>query len=114
MSATWNCDICGKETHVAAPAEPIWVDEQVQVPNSALTLTRKVPLMTTMQRQDLFTGEVKEIKVPRVKFLSPKAFIVMVQVGDETLQRDFCEECLATLKPEIDALWAKLKTTKSV
>lgn len=131
----WQCDICGKKTHMAPPTEPVYeereievdgveMDERefrdiddvekrirVQVPKTVRKKVRsKVPKMAAMKRQNPESGKVETIAVPEHRDLKPRAFIISLRVGGEKLQRDFCRDCLDSLMPEIKALWTRLET----
>ena len=92
MSVFWHCDMCGLPTKVNAKYEPI-LDKD------------KKPLMTKLRTMDFSTNEVKEYDVPQLKFLEPKAIIVKLNVGDQAIQRDLCQDCVKAHLPQIEALW---------
>jgi len=99
MAVFWKCDICGKPTQLNPPSR-IEVD------------AKGAPVMTEMRRQDPQTGEVRKVPVPKMVDLFPRAYLLRLCVGSESLQRDFCKECLEALRPQFDALWRELENIK--
>ncbi len=65
-----------------------------------------------MKVQDPFSGEVKEVPVPKVEDLHPRTHIIRVTAGQEVIQKDFCKDCLEKIRPELQALWDKLEGIK--
>lgn len=105
MATLWKCDVCGKETHIYPPTEPII--ETVPHPNDP-NQTIQVQKTVKQKRQNMY-GQVEEIDIPAVKFLSEKAYLVILQVGDEQVKRDFCYDCLIKLLPTIKQTWNMLE-----
>ena len=112
-----KCDICGKDTYINPPYE---IDEEeVEVDSFDFKTMKptkvKIPMAKKgkMKRQNVFSGEVEEIEVPITKDLKPRAYMVQLQVGpSEYVQRDFCLECLESIKPQIKTLWDCLESIK--
>jgi len=100
MAVFWKCDICGKDTQLNPP-----VKQEVDKKGS--------PVMTELRRQDAQTGQIRKIPVPKMLDLFPRAYLLRLNVGSESVQRDFCRDCLETLRPEFDALWLKLENIKA-
>jgi len=107
MSVKWNCDVCGKDTLVNPPTKPIL--EEVVIEGKKQIVQKKVK----KKFQDSVSGEVKTVMVPQVEDLYPRAYIIKLNVGMETIQRDVCLDCLPKIKPELDALWKKLEDIRS-
>lgn len=81
---SWNCDICGKRTSINPPHEYETINGEIQ--------------SVEIKRQNVNTGKVEYVRTPKLKFLEPKAIVVKLMVGDQSIQRDVCEDCLKTDK----------------
>lgn len=105
MANLWKCDSCGKETHIYPPTKPIM--EEIPHPNDP---TQKIQVQKTVKqkRQNLY-GQVEEIDIPAVEFIGEKAYLVILQVGDEQVKRDFCYSCLSKILPIIKQTWDTLE-----
>jgi len=95
MAVKFHCDICGKETLVNPPTE------------NDLDSDGK-PIIAEIRQQNSFTGKIEKIKYIKQKDLYPRAIIVKLSVGRESIQKDFCEECVKKVLPEAEALFEKL------
>lgn len=104
----FKCDNCGTDTMVNPPTRPIF-DELENEDGEII----KKPRIAMMQRQDPSTGDMIEVPVQVLEDLKPRAFIIQLRVGWETIQKDFCKTCLDELKPEIRKLWERLESIKS-
>ena len=93
----WNCDICGKATMVNPPTE--FEKDELGVHKT-----------TTMRQQNIYTNEVEEIKTYQLKDLFPRAYIVKLNLGNESVQRDFCAECLETIYPKLNEVFELLSS----
>lgn len=130
MSVMWNCDICGKRTHVNPPTEQEFEDKEIttEVPESfidpktkkkkivfkPITELKRVPKVGKAYRQDIFTGKVEEIDVPMQKDLFPRTVIVQLTVAGEMVQRDFCKDCFnKDVQPKVKKLWDELSKIES-
>ncbi len=125
MAVKWNCDICGKPTQVNPPVKPIMDTVMVSVPAVdpatkqpkldkagkpvMVEVPREVQRKGKQKMQDLATGLVRVVDVPAFEDLAPRTFIVRLGIGQETIQRDVCRECLPQVLPEAKALWDKLE-----
>ena len=102
MANKWNCDDCGKETHVNPMTEPVpdmkkpVIDPKTKqhMINPATGKPVYHQKLTKQKYQHPISGEMIERDIPEVKFLQPKCYIVRLKIGDEVIQRDFCKECL--------------------
>ena len=128
MAIVWNCDICGKATDVNPPFEHIYeeVESTIVTPtkitdfdeegncipkivNKETKIKKKIPKTSEMKRLNPLTKVMETIKVPAIKDLEPRAYLVRLTVASESIQKDFCKECLATVLPDIKSLWEKLE-----
>lgn len=117
----WKCDVCGIETRINPKTEPLFEEREVQIPvdqnkmgGPTKKVKQRVPKMTVMKKQDMSSGEVKEIQVQEHKDLEERAMIVKLRVGPESVQRDFCRKCLEDYAgEELRTLWKKLETVKA-
>ena len=107
MSVRWKCDVCGKDTWVNPPTETIF--EEIEVDKKKV----KVPKKITAKTQDPFTGEIKDIPIHAQRDLKPRAYMVKLSIGGESVQRDFCKECLEHFKPELNGLFDRLAKVES-
>lgn len=96
-----HCDICGKETFINPPSETVMVEVEKEVPsfvggkwvNEKRTI--KVPEMTTMKVIDPHgSGKLIDHEIPKTKDLKPRMWRVQLRVGQESIDRDFCKDCL--------------------
>lgn len=99
----FHCDICGKLTYINPPT-------QVELDANGHIVT------TTIKRQNIYTGEIENIEIPKMIELKPKAILIHLSAGDETVRRDFCRECYnaSSIKVKTNALWVELEKTKSI
>lgn len=106
----FHCDLCGKVTYINPPtiAEKKIVVHGGQEYESVAT--------TTIKRQNMFTGEIENVEIPKLVELKPKALIISLSAGDESIRKDFCRECYAKsrIKVAVDNLWAELERVKSI
>lgn len=107
MANTFQCDICSKTTHIYPPFEHVFEDKETEYG------VVKIPVMSTAKRQNQFTGEVEDIQVQKIRFLKPRAHIIRLDVAGEEVQRDFCEDCVKEVLPEVQKLWDKLASIRS-
>lgn len=135
MANSFQCDICTKTTYINPPSEPQWEEHKVEVsvpytedvPDPDVpskfskvlkykneTQITRLPKLTKMRRQNAQTGEVEEVPIQDIKDLQPRAYLIRLMVGNEVLQKDFCKECLETIMPQIQALWDKMASIKSI
>jgi len=109
-----HCDICGVETFINPRSEPQYEEKEVEVvvnekTGEKMKVVQKVPVMTTMMRQNHRTGEVQEISVQKVRDLDERAYLIQLTVGSEYVHRDFCKKCLdEEIRPLFAPLWDKL------
>lgn len=127
----WNCDICGEATYINPTSEPLWDEHKLEVSvpftedeigedgqkrkvlkYKVETQITRVPKLTHMKRQNAQTGVIEEVPVQDVKDLQPRAYIIRLTVGAESIQKDFCKKCLQTVMPQIQALWDGLAKIK--
>lgn len=117
----FNCDICGKETFINPPTEQVFVEQEFEydVPDqenpSKLKKEKKlvkVPEMTVMRMQHPNDpNQVLEQKIPKLKDLKPRMWRVQLRVGQESVDRDFCKECLdKEFKSDLACLRDKLES----
>ena len=107
MAVAWKCDVCGKDTHVNPPV--VQVFETQKIGDKVFDVLK----MQKLQTMNFVTGEMEEQNVPVVKDLKPRAHIVKLNAGQQIVQRDFCDECLQSIMPELKALWDKLAAVGS-
>ena len=116
MGIQWHCDKTGRQTYINPPQETVMQEVKDDKGKVVLGPDKQPimePVMVEIDWQNPETGVVEKKKVPKVKYLKEKAYIVRLRVGDQLIQRDFCEEGLQHLQPELDALWKKMKEMKS-
>lgn len=117
----FNCDICGKETFINPPTEQVFVEQEFEYdvpdPENPAKLKKekklvKVPEMTVMRVQHPNDpNQVLEQKIPKLKDLKPRMWRVQLRVGQESVDRDFCKECLdKELKSDLACLRDKLES----
>jgi len=122
---SWKCDICGKDTYVNPPMEPAFEDVEVEkkIPYTKTVKGEKVlvyktgmvverrPVMTTMHRQNPFTGEIEECAVQKMIFKKDLALLLNLLVGNESFQRDFCVDCYNIhIRPLVEPLFNKMRS----
>lgn len=113
-----HCDICGVETFINPRTEALYEEKEVEVvvnekTQEKMKVMQKVPVMTTMQRQNHRTGEMQSIQVQKIKDLDKRAYLIQLTVGSEYVHRDFCIDCLnKEIRPLFEPLWDKLANTK--
>jgi hypothetical protein len=100
MAVNWKCDLCGKETFVNPPYK-FKVDDAGN------------PIQTTTRQQNVYTGDVDSIAAYDLEYLQPKTYIVRLDMGGETIQKDFCEEHFLQIKHHLEALYGVLQNIKS-
>lgn len=95
----FKCDGCGKATRMNPPSEPV-LDENGQ------------PKFIEREVQNPATGQLVTTRIPEIKYLEEKCYLVSLKVGDVKVQRDFCEECLLKIKPRLKEVMTLLKEVK--
>ena len=110
----WNCDICGKETHVNPQTKPCF--EKQEIPRGPEEdypqQLREIPVMVSQKRQNPATGKMDEFQTHKHADVQARAYIVRLQIGpSDIIQRDFCRECLDTV---IGPLKAAFETLENV
>jgi len=105
MSVSWKCDLCGKETWVNPPSRPIFEENE----KKGIRVQKK----TKIKVQNIYSGKMEEVEVGAVEDLKPRTYIVKLSVGSSSIQKDFCFDCLQSLKLEIDQLFKKLDSIQS-
>lgn len=100
MGVKWKCDCCGKETHINPPHKQVF-DKAGN------------PKIIKVKVQNQYTGEIEQQDQPEFEDLEPRAYIVRLNCGSESIQKDFCKECLKKIMPEVKALYNKLESIKS-
>lgn len=103
MSVLWKCDLCGKETHVNPPTKPMY--DEVD--------GKKVPKTAILKQQDAHTGKMNDIKIHLHEDLKPRAFITKISIGQESIQKDFCKECLDKVLPNLKKAFNTLVNIES-
>ena len=96
----FNCDICGKQTHINPPTEPIF-----EIGEGG----KKRQVLVELKSMDFNSGKVVSQMVPKLKDLKPRAHLIKLNAGIQSVQRDFCDGCLEQVMPEVKALWEKLE-----
>ena len=129
----WHCDNCKKSTWMNPPSEQVFEDvtEMIQVPVKQVVkdkngnesvketiqdtpVTKKVPVMTKIRRQNPQTGKIEFVEVPKIRYQKPKTILVQMRIGDETIQKDFCEGCYkAMIAKKAESLWLFLEKIES-
>jgi len=118
----WHCDICGKPTYVNPEIKPLFdeIEEEIPVPKVNLEnktnpvvwekkkVKKQIPVMHKVKTQNATTGKMEEKEVQKFEDLQPRAYIVQLRVGGETVQKDFCKECLdRVVRPLLKPVWDK-------
>lgn len=104
----FKCDLCGKETYVNPPFEHVFEEKEID------GVKVKSPVTVKMKRQDMSTGVMTEVDVPKINDLKPRAIIVRLYSGSESIFKDFCVDCYNTsIKPEVVKLWNTLESVVS-
>jgi len=110
----FKCDRCGKETKLSPKCEPVFEEKEVEKvvkigkivkKEEKIRKIEKVPVMVDMLRQNSATGEMQRYQVQKVKDLEPRAHIVRLTLGQESIQKDFCTECLDMCKSKLLEAW---------
>ena len=105
----FHCDVCGKATFINPPARPVFEDKKVG------EKVIKAPKMQTLRSINFSTGEMVDQAVPVMEDLKPRAHLIKLNAGQQSIMRDFCEECLDKhVMPEVRALWDKLEKIKGI
>jgi len=113
-----HCDICGKETFINPPTEPIMVDVErmvdVYVDGNWVKEKKlvKVPETTIMKITDPHgSGKLIDHEIPKTRDLKPRMWRVQLRVGQESIDRDFCKDCLGEyFKGDLASLRDKLES----
>ena len=111
MSNYFHCDICGTATLLHPPYEPIFEEKEVEVKNPLTgevvgKSLQNVPVTVKQKILNPQTGKLEFQNVQALKYLKPKTHLVILQVGGEQIQRDFCEKCYKEkINPSIKATW---------
>lgn len=87
MGIKWFCDASGTEVFMAPPYEVIKGPDGKPI---------EVPIKT----QDA-SGATITVLSPKLKYLKPKAYLIRLSVGDETIQKVLCEDELNKIKPKL-------------
>lgn len=113
MSVRWKCDICGKDTLVHPPTELEYKEvETINKVTNKKEIT-KIPEMVKIKQQDLSSGKMKEIEVNKRRDLFPRTYIVKISIGPESIQKDFCLECLNKIKKPLIEVFEMLEKVES-
>lgn len=115
MAVTWHCDICDAPGTIHPKTEPMMRKKTVtyEVPDPKdpkkkirQKASRDVPVTTTIRRQNTQTARVETVEIARTKDLQPRAIMVVLQVGMENVQKDFCVKCYdKKIKPHVEKLF---------
>jgi hypothetical protein len=95
MGLKWVCDVSGKEVFMAPPYDVV-LDKDGEVV--------KVPVKT----QDA-AGKTVTIMQAKVVYKQPKAYMIRLSVGDESVQKVLCEEELNKIKLKLKEAWDLLE-----
>ena len=136
MANVFKCDVCGKETHLNPPTEPIMEEVEIEVEETFVEeypvevkengktvkvmkkrpATRKVKKTVKKQKtvkvksMDFNTGQIVEREVGATRDLKPRCYIVKLNAGPvQTIQRDFCEEHYKDFVKHVNALWGAME-----
>lgn len=127
MAICWNCDICGKSTFVNPPSKQSFREDEVEVSipvkvlkdNAVVESVQKqkvkklVPETVKIRRQNA-SGDIEQVEIPKLIFEKEKTVILQLRVGDENIQKDFCQACYKKhLSEDVNNLWLKLEQIKS-
>jgi hypothetical protein len=78
-------------------------------------IPQKKIVMTKLRRQNHQTGNIDYLDVPEGIAERPKTFIVVLNMGDEQIKKDFCQECYRKkVKPKAEELYALLESIESI
>ena len=102
----WRCDVCGKETFLNPLTEPIMESKEIEIEVDGAKLKKTIEVQKTikMRTMDYSRGVIVESEVGAVKDLAPRAHIIRLTAGQQSIQHDFCQDCLDKL-PEIKKFW---------
>lgn len=140
MASVFECDICQKRTVLNPQVEHLFEEKEFEVDVPVTTETEvevdtqdggkamvkrlnidarkekrtvRSPKMATMKRQNIHSGVIEDIPIHETRDLSPRTYIVRLTIGNETVQRDFCRDCLSDLMPGLKTMWTQLSAIKS-
>lgn len=91
MGLKWFCDASKKEVFMA-PTYDVVKDD------------KGVPVMVPVKTQDS-AGDTVTVMQPKVSYHKPKAYMIRLSVGDETIQKVLCEEELNKIKHKLKEAW---------
>lgn len=97
MAFTFKCDVCGVDGvvhHSAEMVKPRKKDDKV--------IYKKIRV------QNSVSGVVSQADVPDYEYLFPKINLVRLSIGDETLQREICNDCLPRFRVRLEGVWTML------
>lgn len=111
-----HCDICGVETFINPDKEYQYemVKVKAYVPDDKggvkeVELEEQRPVMSTVQKQNPFSGLVEEKQVHKFKDLQERSYYLQLTMGGEFVIRDVCRTCLdKEIMPLARPLWDKL------
>lgn len=95
MGLKWFCDVSGKEVFMAPPYDVV-VDKDGK------------PIQVKIKTQDS-AGNTVEVLQPKLIYKQPKAYMIRLSVGDETIQKVLCEEELDKIKQKLKETWDLLE-----
>lgn len=95
MGLKWFCDVSGVEVFMAPPYDVV-LDKDGK------------PVQVPVKAQDS-SGDTVTILQPKVVYQKPKAYLVRLAVGDEVIQKVFCEEELNKIKDKLKDAWDTLE-----
>jgi len=113
MSVFWKCDVCGKPTLVHPPTELEYVEVDTLNEKTREKEKIKMPVLVDVKQQDLTTGKMKTVTVNKRRDLSPRAYIVKLSIGPESVQRDLCIDCLDKIKKPLLEVFEMLEKMES-
>lgn len=96
----FKCDVCGKEIKVNPKVVAVLKEDGT-------------PEYTTVKSMNFATGEMVERTLPKTKDLEDRCYIVKLNAGPQTIQRDFCEEHYKEILPKINELWKALEKVEN-
>jgi hypothetical protein len=109
-----HCDSCGKETFINPKIEKLFEEREVEIPimvdgvPSTMKDIQRVPVLVPLLRQDHKTGVMQQVMVQKVKELEERCIFIRLDVGDESVFRDLCRDCVDKLRPLFGPLWKEL------
>lgn len=107
MAIIFKCDNCGKDTHMS----PEWEHQfEKNEKGEVLKDAKGNPKVKTKKVREFDSGKSKTVErtVYDIKYKLPKTRQVRLNFGEESTQKDFCEDCLPLVRNEVEALWARL------